>query len=98
MAETKISYSHRKFNVLHKVCAYPKYSGFTLIELLFGLAIISILVTIAVPSFINFMETNRLEGVAQQLYYTLQYARTEALKRNTQFMFLSNQAQLGVMG
>jgi prepilin-type N-terminal cleavage/methylation domain-containing protein len=57
--------------------------GFTLVELLVVLVITTILAVTAVPSFITYLQTNRLTTASQNLYYTLQYARSEALKRNT---------------
>jgi len=56
--------------------------GFTIVELLVVLAIVTILAITAVPSFITYLQTSRLTSASQNLYYALQYARTEALKRN----------------
>lgn len=56
--------------------------GITLIELLIVLAIVIILAATAVPSFITYLQTNRLTSATENMYYTLQYARSEAIKRN----------------
>lgn len=57
--------------------------GLTLIELLVMLLIVAILALIAIPLFTSLIQTYRLTTAAEQLYTTLQYARTEAVKRNT---------------
>lgn len=57
--------------------------GMTLVELLVVLSISAILAVTAVPAFITYLQTSRLTSAAQNLYYTLQNARTEAIKRNT---------------
>lgn len=57
--------------------------GITLIELLMGLAIFAILTMIAIPSIIPLVKKHRLVTISENLYYHLQYARTEALKKNT---------------
>lgn len=57
--------------------------GLNLIELLISLGIVVILATIVIPSYMYYLQTNRLIGAANHLYYQLQYARTEAVKRNT---------------
>lgn len=56
--------------------------GFTLIEAVVTLAIVAILAALAVPSFIEYQARKRMEGVATELYTDLQYARTEAVRRN----------------
>ena len=56
--------------------------GVTFIELIVVLAVIAILATLAVPQFLSLVQNNRLSGTAENLYYSLQNARSEAIKRN----------------
>lgn len=55
--------------------------GFTLIELLVTLAVASILVTVAVPSFQSFVKRNSVTSQANDLIAMLNLARSEAVKR-----------------
>lgn len=55
--------------------------GVTLLELLITLSVISILLSLAAPSFKNLIAEVRLASVADELYSSLQLARTEAVKR-----------------
>jgi type IV fimbrial biogenesis protein FimT len=57
--------------------------GFTLLELFVVMALVAILAATGVPAFITYLQTNRLTQASQNLYYALQYARSEAVKRNT---------------
>ncbi len=57
-------------------------SGFTLIEVMVVVAVLAILLGIAAPSFQSMLDKRRLIGAAEQLYADLQYARSEAIKRN----------------
>jgi Tfp pilus assembly protein FimT len=59
------------------------HNGVTIIELLTIMGVTIILTVLAVPSFISTIQTHRIRANAENLYYTLQYARSEAIKRNT---------------
>lgn len=57
--------------------------GFSLVEVIVAVTLIAVLTIIAVPSLRNYIQRNRLVGTGQQLYYMMQLARSEAVKRNT---------------
>ena len=56
--------------------------GFTLIELLVVLTVMGILLGLAVPSFRNFIASQRVKTVTYDLATALVLARSEAVKRN----------------
>ncbi len=56
--------------------------GFTLIELLTALVVLAILATVALPSYQNFVLTQRVRGASYDLMTSLVFARSEAIKRN----------------
>lgn len=57
--------------------------GVTLIELLVAVAVVIILALVAIPSIITIIQKHRLVSNTENLYATLQLARSEAIKRNT---------------
>jgi len=71
----------RPLNLNNKAIENKEW-GLTLIELMVVLSILSLLAFIAIPAFNTTIEKNRLTTAAEQLYYDLQYAKTEALKTN----------------
>ncbi|MBS97256.1 MAG: hypothetical protein CMI01_01075 [Oceanospirillaceae bacterium] len=59
-------------------------NGFSLIELMITLAIAVILLTVGVPSYSNFVQDARLDAAQDSLLSAMQFAQSEALKRNEQ--------------
>ncbi len=62
-------------------------AGFTLIELLITIIILGILTTIALPSFVEFIERSNVRSSAESVLNALQLARAEAVRRNEQVTF-----------
>ncbi len=56
-------------------------SGFTFLELIITIAIGSILLAVAVPSFQALITSNKLTATTNTLVFSLQTARSEAIKR-----------------
>lgn len=53
--------------------------GFTLVELMVTVALLAILATIAVPSFVDFIRKNEVQAKADEITRLMQYARSEAV-------------------
>lgn len=58
-------------------------SAFTLIEMLIALAVLAVILTSAVPAMGRFMDQQRLTVGANELVAHLQFARGQAITRNT---------------
>lgn len=65
-----------------------KNQGVTLIELIVGIAIISIITSIAVPSFQSMLLNSQIRNAAESVANGLQKARGEAVSRNTNVTFV----------
>ena len=63
---------------------FARAAGFTMVEMLMTMAIATILLTIAVPSFRYVTNSNRIAGELNGLLGDLQFARAEAIKEGTQ--------------
>lgn len=59
-----------------------RQKGVTIFELMVTLIVAAILLSIAVPSFSNLYDKNRVKGAAEELSAQLQFARSEAIARN----------------
>lgn len=64
--------------------------GFTLIELLVAMAVAAVLLTIVVPSFTDQLSRRKLEGAATELSTDLQFARSQAVAKNTTATLATN--------
>ncbi len=58
-----------------------KQQGFTIIELMVTLVVLGVLLSIAVPSFLNWIQTNSLNSYTRNLISALTLARSEAVSR-----------------
>lgn len=58
-----------------------RQNGVTLIELMVTLSIVAVMLTIAVPGLQQFMISGKLSSIATDFISTLQFARSEAVKR-----------------
>lgn len=63
--------------------------GFTLLELLVTLSIAAILLAVGVPSYITFIDNNRVTSQANDMLYSFNMARSEAIKRGTEVRLVS---------
>lgn len=64
------------------------HRGVTLVELMVVLAIVALSMTLAAPSFAQMLANYRVRGAADGILGALNFARTEALRRNTPVAFL----------
>jgi len=67
---------------MRKFSIHP-LAGFTLMELLITIAIMAVFLAVAVPSFYTVIQNNYSNSVNRDFIASLQYARSEAIKRST---------------
>ncbi|MCJ0765185.1 GspH/FimT family pseudopilin [Variovorax terrae] len=61
--------------------------GFSLIELMVGVTLLAIALTMAAPSFSEWIRNTQIRSTAESLQNGLQFARAEAVRRNTAVRF-----------
>ena len=61
--------------------------GMTLVELMVVLAVVAVSATLAAPNLAQFMANYRVRAAAESMLNGLNFARTEALRRNTAVSF-----------
>lgn len=64
-----------------------RHAGATLIELMIGIAIVAMLVGIALPNFITWIQNTQIRTAADALLSGLQITRAEAVRRNELITF-----------
>lgn len=64
-----------------------RQAGFTLIELMIAVSVLAVLMAIAVPSFQDLTRNMALAGAANEVVGGLQFARSEAVRRNQRVAF-----------
>jgi type IV fimbrial biogenesis protein FimT len=78
--------------ILYKHKVRNKCFGFTLIEILVSISILAILTAIAVPQFNNLTKRYRIQAIRDELIASLQWARSEAIRRGTDVILVRNTA------
>lgn len=65
----------------------PIQCGVTLIELVIGVAIVSVLLAVGMPSFTEWIQNTQVRSAAETVLNGLQSARNEAVRRNANVRF-----------
>jgi type IV fimbrial biogenesis protein FimT len=61
--------------------------GFTIIELMFTITLAGVILAIGIPSFQTIIASNRLTSQTNEMVSAIQFARSEAITRNTAVTF-----------
>lgn len=61
---------------------HKQHFGFTLVELMIAIAVAAIVLTLGLPSFERLIERNQLAANINELVASLNFARSEAVRRN----------------
>lgn len=61
--------------------------GFSLVELMVTVAVLSVLMVLAVPSFTEWVQNSRIRTAAESVQNGVQFARAEAVRRNARVEF-----------
>lgn len=75
--------------------ARRRHQGYTLIELITALAISSVVIAFAAPSFATLLQDTRLTTSINTLARTIHYTRSEAIKRNEAIILCKGTPALG---
>lgn len=62
--------------------------GFTITEMMVGVGIVAVLLAIATPSMVTYLQNSKLGNITQEYYNGLQTARAEAIHRNLPVQFV----------
>ena len=66
---------------------HPRVRGFTLIELLITVTVLALLLMLGLPNMAAWLQNTQIRNSAEAAVSGLQFARTEALRRNRQVRF-----------
>lgn len=84
-ADGVLAMKSKSFLVNARRCALER--GFSLVELMVTVAVLSLLMTLAVPSFAEWIQNSRIRTAAESIQNGLQVARAEAVRRNARVEF-----------
>lgn len=75
------------FDRLHPVAMPRPVRGMTLVELMIGLAVLAFLLMSGAPAFADWIRNLQIRGAGESVLSGIQYARTEAVRRNNTARF-----------
>ncbi len=81
----KETWERRKMKTMGRGTSGRSAGGFSIIELLVTFVVLGIMVGIAIPAFSVWLADSSLKRAATDLFSTMQWAKTRAIKGNTQW-------------